>query len=81
MGSSERTTNSSMVGASVEMLLMSLLGIGITVTCKNFPTTYARKARPCSSGTALGPHVCCNIYYVRKSDVLGFGTGNAEAEV
>jgi hypothetical protein len=52
MGSSERTTNSSMVGACVEMLLMSLLRIAITVTCKNFATAYARKARPCSSAGA-----------------------------
>jgi hypothetical protein len=52
MGSSERTTNSSMVGAFVEMLLLSLLGMAITVTCKNFATIYARKARPCSSASA-----------------------------
>jgi hypothetical protein len=65
MGSSERTTNSSMVGASVAMLLMSLLGIGIAVTCKNFPTTYARKARPCSSA---GARATCLLQYLFMSE-------------
>jgi hypothetical protein len=42
MGSSERTTNSSMVGASVEMLLMSLLGDWNHCHMQEFPD-YLRK--------------------------------------